>query len=221
MIIKMKKRLFIIVIGLFPLFSWGQKSVLKQTETSLLTKIDFKVELFTEIKEVTKNEIKQLPAIEEETGDILGRKFFDGVFSEVSEERAVDFVKKSKTTFKENGYLIFVFEGEGNKKNIAVIKGTDELDILRYRKTNGINYGLGNSDIINKISEWKAKYGLMVIGCGRDWLQVEFDKLPTDLETFANEVFAFCPDSVDQGAGTIEKLKETILEQKGVWLWWD
>lgn len=217
----MKNRVLILVMALFPLIGCGQKSVLKHTEIDLLTKFEFKADLFVEIKEVTKNDIKQLPAIEEETGDVLNDKFFDGIYSETDDERAFDFVKKTKTTFKENGYLIFVFEGEGNKKNIAVIKGTDELDILRYRRTNGKNYGFGNSYIVNKISEWKAKYGLMVIGCGRDWLQVEFDKLPADLDDFANEAFTFCPDSVDQGVGTIEKLKEAILELKGVWLWWD
>ena len=221
MTIKLKNKALILVVGLFPLFGWGQKSVLKQTEIDLLTKIDFKADLFVEIKEVTKKEIKQLPATEEETGDVLNGEFFEGVYSETTDERAIDFVRKSKAKYKENGYLIFVFEGEDNKKNVAVIKGTDELDILRYRKTNGINYGFENSNIVVKISEWKAKYGLIVIGCGRDWLQVEFEKLPTDLNNFANEVFAFCPDSVEQGVGTIEKLKEAITEQKGVWLWWD
>ncbi|WP_410795624.1 DUF4253 domain-containing protein [Parabacteroides sp. FAFU027] len=71
------------------------------------------------------------------------------------------------------------------------------------------------------MSEWKAKYGLIIIGCSGDWLQIEFDKLPTDLDAFAKEVYEFCPDSVDQGVGTIDKLKQTIKEMKGVWLWWD
>jgi hypothetical protein len=217
----MKLKLTIISIGLFSVLGCGQKNNLVQTEIDLLKKINFKTELISELKDLTNSEFKQLPAIDEETGDVLNDKFFDGVCSEITEEKAVDYVKKLKTKFRENGYLIFVFEGENNKKDIAVIKGTDDLDILRYRRTDGINYGLENKDVVSKVSEWKTKYGLIVIGCGRDWLQVEFDKLPTDMDSFAKEVYKFCPDSVDQGVGTIENLTAAIKEMNGIWLWWD
>ena len=208
-------------MGLFSLFGCGQKNSLAKTETELLNKLTFKTELLTELKSLTKNELKQLPEIDQETGEVLSDKFYNGIFSETTEEKAVEFVKKLKTKYRENGYLIFVFEGEDDKKNVAVIKGTDDLDILRYRRTDGINYDLENEDVVKKISEWKSKYGLIVIGCSRDWLQIEFDKLPTNIDAFAKEVYEFCPDSVDQGVGTIDKLKEAIKEMNGLWLWWD
>lgn len=170
---------------------------------------------------MSKNELKQLPAIDQETGDVLNDQAFNGVFTETPEVKAVDYVKQLKNKFSSNGYLIFVFGSEVVQKHIAVIKGTDELDILRYRRTDGINYDLENEAIVKKIAEWKSKYGLIVIGCGRDWLQVEFNKLPTDMQSFANEVYEFCPDSIDQGLGTIEDLQQAIIEMKGIWLWWD
>ena len=216
----MKPKFTIIALMLFSLFSCGQKSSLTQTETDLLKKITFKAELISEIKNLTNSELKQLPAIDKETGDVLNDKFFEGIYAETTEQK-VEYVKRLKSKFRENGYLIFLYEGEDSKKNVAVIKGTDDLDILRYRRTDGINYGLENKDIVKKISEWKSKYGLIVIGCSRDWLHVEFDKMPTDLDEFSKEVYKFCPDSVDQGAGTIDKLKQAIIEMKGIWLWWD
>jgi predicted small lipoprotein YifL len=218
---KMKQKLTIITMGLFSLFGCGQKSNLTQPETDLLTKVKFKTELISELKDLTNSELKQLPAIDDETGEVLNDKFFDGVCTETTEEKAVEYVKKLKPKFRENGYLIFVYEGEDHKKNVAVIKGTDDLDILRYRRTDGINHDLENEDVVKKISEWKTKYGLIVIGCSRDWLQVEFDKLPGNIDDFAKEVYEFCPDSVDQGVGTMDKLKLAITEMKGIWLWWD
>ncbi len=208
-------------MGLFSLFSCGQKSNLTSVETDLLKKVNFKAELISDIKELTKNDLRQLPAIDQETGEILNDKFFEGVYSETTDEKADDYVKRLKSKYRENGYLIFVFEGEDGKKNVAIIKGTDDLDILRYRRTDGINYDLKNDDIVKKVSEWKTKYGLIVIGCSRDWLHVEFDKLPADINVFAKEVYEFCPDSVDQGVGTLDKLKEAIKEMNGIWLWWD
>ncbi len=92
---------------------------------------------------------------------------------------------------------------------------------MRYRRTDGINHDLENKDVVNKISEWKSKYDPIVIGCSRDWLQIEFDKLPSDINTFANEVYEFCPDSVDLVVRTVDKLKQAIIEMKCVWLWWN
>ena len=148
-------------MGLISFFGCGQKNSLVQAETELLNKLTFKTELLTELKNMTKTELKQLPAIDQETGDVLSDKLYNGVFTETTEEKAIEFVKKLKPKFKESGYLIFVFEGEDDKKNIAVIKGQDELDILRYRRTDGINHDLENENVVKKISEWKSKYGLM------------------------------------------------------------
>ncbi len=208
-------------MSLFSLFGSSPKKSLTQAETELLNKLNFNTELLTELKSLTKNELKQLPAIDQETGDVLNDQVFNGVFTETPEVKAADYVKQLKNKFSNNGYLLFVFGSEVVQKHIAVIKGTDELDILRYRRTDGINYDLENEAIVKKIAEWKSKYGLIVIGCGRDWLQVEFNKLPTDMEIFTNEVYEFCPDSVDQGLGTIEDLQQAIIEMKGIWLWWD
>jgi hypothetical protein len=217
----MRLKFAIVITALISLPGCETKNSLTQPETDLVSRINFDVGLISEVKDLTKSDIKQLPAVDLETGDILNDKYFDGIFSETTEEKAVMFIKRLKSKFRENGYLIFLFEGDDNKKNVAVIKGTDDLDILRYRRTDGINHGLENEDIVKKISDWKSKYGIIVIGCSRDWLHVEFDNLPANLDEFANEVYGFCPDSVDQGVGTIDNLKLAIKEMNGLWLWWD
>lgn len=219
--IKMKQKLLLTAMGIFLLFGCSQKNNLTTHEMELIKKINFNSDLLIELKGLTKSDFKQLPAIEEETGDIYEDKFYEGVYSDTTEDQAVQYVKKLKNKFRENGYLIFVFENNDDKKGVAVIKGTDDLDIIRYRRTDGINYDLENTAVVAKISEWKTKYGLIIIGCSRDWVQIEFDKLPSNLDSFAKEVYAFCPDSVDQGVGSIENLKEAIKEMNGLWLWWD
>lgn len=217
----MKQKLVLATIAISLFFGCSQKNNLTSAETELIKKINFNTDLLVELKELTKSDFKQLPAIEGETGDVYNDKFYDGVYSETTEDQAVEYVKKLKNKFRENSYLIFEFETNDDKKAVAVIKGTDDLDILRYRRTDGINYNLDNTAVVEKISEWKAKYGLIVIGCSRDWVHIEFEKLPSDLDSFAKEVYAFCPDSVDQGVGTINNLKAAIKEMNGLWLWWD
>lgn len=206
-------------MGVLSLFGSGAKD-LSQKESELVNKLDFNIELMKELKKETKSELIQLPAIDQETADVLD-EYYNGIHSSISDEKANSIVKKLKEKFRTNGYLIFVFTGEEDSKSIGVIKGTNDLNILRYRQTNGINYDYENEDVVAKISEWNDRFGLTVIGCGRDWLELEFKKLPTDLDAFAEEVYEFCPDSVDQGVGEVRNLKELIKEMNGIWLWWD
>lgn len=217
----MTKEFIILTIGIMSLFGCGKKSILTPTETELLTKLNFDEDLLNGLKEMTHSELKQLPAIYPETGEVMKDKFYDGILSETTEEQALEYVMKLKSKFRTKGYLIFVFEDGENKNHVAIIKGNDDIDILRYSGTQGINHGLENKDIISKISDWKSKYGLKVIGCSSDWVHIQFDKLPTDMDAFANEVYEFCPDSVDQGVGSIDELKKAIVEMQGLWLWWD
>lgn len=206
-------------MGILSFFGFGANS-LSPKETELVHKLDFNIELMSEFKKETNSELIQLPAIDQETAEVL-EEFYNGIRSSISEEKANSIVKKLKPKFRTNGYLIFVFSGEEDSKSIGVIKGTNDLDILRYRRTDGINHDYENEDLVSKISEWNDKFGLIIIGCGRDWLELEFKKLPADLDAFSEEVYEFCPDSVDQGVGEVENLKLMIKEMNGVWLWWD
>lgn len=207
-------------MGILSFFGCVGAKDLSPKETELVNKLSFDTELMLELKNETKSELIQLPSIDQETADILD-ELYNGIHSVISEEKANSIVKKLKDKFRAKGYLIFVFTGEEHSKSIGVIKGTNDLDILRYRRTDGINHDYENKDIVAKISEWNNKFGLTVIGCGRDWLELEFKKLPTDLDAFSEEVYEFCPDSVDQGVGEVENLKELIKDMHGIWLWWD
>ncbi len=44
--------------------------------------------------------------------------------------------------------------------------------------------------------------------------------VPRDLAAFAEDLYKFCPDIVDQGAGSIEALQENVAGGR-VLLWWD
>ncbi|SHM82977.1 DUF4253 domain-containing protein [Polaribacter sp. KT 15] len=212
------KKVFIIM-GILSIFGCGAKN-LSPKETELVNKLGFEIELIKELKKETKNELIQLPGIDQETGDIL-EQFHNGINSITSEEKGNSIVRKLKEKFRKKGYLIFVYTGIDDLRSIGIIKGKNDLDILRYRRTDGINHDLENQDIVSKISEWNDKFGLNIIGCGRDWLELEFKKMPADLDEFSKEVYEFCPDSVDQGVGEIENLKLMIKQMNGLWLWWD
>ncbi|MGQ0423169.1 DUF4253 domain-containing protein, partial [Bacillus sp. HC-Mk] len=55
------------------------------------------------------------------------------------------------------------------------------------------------------------------------WVDAIFSALPTDeeMQSFAQEMYEFCPDIVEQGTESIEELVEEIKKTKKLFLWWD
>ena len=203
---------------------FGCRQNLTEQEKSLCKSLDIDENVAIEIKAVSKSVIEQLPQINE-YGEVLEEKF-EGIYSKVPTEnymvspKILDFVSKNKSKFQERNYNIFVFDsGEGNY--LAVIKGKSDTEVLKWRQTNGINYDIDNDSIISKLQEWKSKFDFILLGAGMDWLQIQFITQPLDFDKFAEEVYEFCPDIVDQGIGDLEKLAPEMKRMNGIFLWWD
>ncbi|MGB1031905.1 MAG: DUF4253 domain-containing protein [Flavobacteriales bacterium] len=193
---------------------------LTETETELLNALGFNHELVSQLKQFTNSGVMQLNAIDPETGDVLAEKH-NGVFLNVPDRTTQLIIKTMKKEFNSAGYLLYASETREGQECISIIHGEDDLEILKYCRVDGINHDVDHNDVISKIADWNARYGIDVIGCSRDWLEVIFERLPENIEEFADEVYQFCPDSVDQGVGDIETLQKMIKDTKNLWLWWD
>jgi Domain of unknown function (DUF4253) len=59
------------------------------------------------------------------------------------------------------------------------------------------------------------------VGAGQDWIEAEFASYPEDWLAFANDVYEFCPDVVDQGASDVATLAAEMRRSNTLYLWWD
>ncbi|MFR9167036.1 MAG: DUF4253 domain-containing protein [Dysgonomonas sp.] len=148
-----------------------------------------------EISKFTGTEIEPLPVMENYS-DSLDNKQFEGFCAEVKDIDSTaqigarhTFVKEKRAEYKKSGYLLFVFENDEGKVYIGAIKSDDELDIVRWRKTDGINHGLTNKDIVDKLKTWEEKSPFEVLEIGRDlvWIQFEKPVIEFDVKAFADE----------------------------------
>ena len=124
------------------------------------------------------------------------------------------------------GYLAFISERnfkQGSKSNIGIIKGNDQFELLKILQTNGDNSDINNDDVISKLKQWNTSYPFIIIGADFDWIEAKFTVLPSnqEIKSFAQEMYEFCPDVVEQGAGSNQELIEEIKETKKLFLWWD
>jgi len=201
---------------------------LDESETALAETLGFDKEILLEVKSYGHVPLSQLKTVFSEylpetkkIEQTVTRHI--GVTFSTEQERARKIILQLKDRLKEKGYRIFVSEMHfGNSPDqVAIIKSNDQFDILRVKQTDGINFGLDNNAVITQLKKWHELYPFEIIGADLDWVEAEFIQQPTDMLQFAKEVYKFCPDVVEQGTETVERLAREMKRSNTLYLWWD
>jgi Domain of unknown function (DUF4253) len=105
---------------------------------------------------------------------------------------------------KEFSYLfgegVLTGETKYDKESLIVFFQAESADALFWvRGTNGDNYDLDTAAILGRLKEWSRRCEFAIIGAGFDWVDLRFQSLPINVDQFAEEVYDFCPDTLDQG----------------------
>ena len=102
---------------------------------------------------------------------------------------------------------------------LVIARGADQFDILRTARTDAVNFGILTEAIIKQLESWDRAHGIDNVLANT--VVFKLRERPVDLDAFAKEVYAFCPDVVDQGTGTLAALAKEIGARGEVSLWWD
>lgn len=144
-----------------------------------------------------------------------------GICIKTMKEESEQFVLKLNDELRKINYQAFI--SNQDHKEIGIIKGTDQFDILKVQQTNGDNYDISNENVISKLKDWYRRYPFIIIGADYDWVEMSFHSMPKgkELKVLAKEIDKFCPDNMDLGTGTISDLIQEKKETGKVFLWWD
>ncbi|EMI27260.1 DUF4253 domain-containing protein [Rhodopirellula europaea] len=85
---------------------------------------------------------------------------------------------------------------------------------LKAEQTNGANYDVTNDDVIARLKEWDAKYGVQTSDIDPASVTVHFDSVPDDTTALAAEIYKFCPDTVSQGFGCYVEMIDAAEEME-------
>lgn len=199
-------------------------------EQQLLDSLQIDADIITEIRQYNSSPIEPFHYS-------LGKTYTDGkeiesnpirlkgiVFAE-EYNKSDNLVATLSKGFRSKGYSIFVVEQRfniGNKPdNIAVLKTTDKYEVLRQIQTDGINFDITNDSLLTIIKRFDNEYALDLVGASGDWCSFVINKEPTSWLSFAKDVYKVCPDVVDQGAGTVQKLADEMQRTRRLYFWWD
>jgi hypothetical protein len=175
--------------------------LLTKAENDLLRKLDFDPAIGDILRKQTSAPLSRWLIWEEEAEPQCGLSI--AVDNGDQAEKLMDVVQPQ---LKALGYKAFW----GHRKDERGIKETDEVvvlhttdpdEIVRLCHTGGENYGVSNRDILARLDAWRKLCEFDVVGAARDWVALQFSRLPERMAEFAVEVYKFCPDTVDQGTG--------------------
>ncbi len=147
-----------------------------------------------------------------------------GVTADVSRHATDDLLRQLRDAAPP-GYVIFVSGVESRWTDlidhVSIMRAESPFEVLAAMGTNGANYNLSTEQVIERLKAWDARYGLVFREIGTDTVAAEFKRRPPNMLEFAREVYAFCPDTVDQGVGSVAKLASQMERTNSVSLWWD
>lgn len=89
--------------------------------------------------------------------------------------------------------------------------------------TGPANHDLDGRDQSAVLRSWEERFGAVLVHLGFDTLRLHVADPPTDpaeIERLAREHYLFCPDNIDQGAGSLEAYLPAPAGDEW-WFWWD
>ena len=217
------------ILSLVLIVSCGNSIALTENELQIVKEIQFDEKITGDIKNSIGTGFEKSNfsiSMYDESGNFLEEKIFDkGITFEISQDDFDSLIQKYYFNYKDLGYLIFRsemnFNIEDKKDQLTVIKSTDDLDIIKLMQTDGINYDIDNQNVIEKLTAWKTNHPFYIVGAGLDWMEARFYKPLGNIDDFANDIYEFCPDIVDQGTSSVEALIKEMKRLNTLYLWWD
>ncbi|ONI78410.1 hypothetical protein BWI15_00590 [Kribbella sp. ALI-6-A] len=108
---------------------------------------------------------------------------------------------------------------------LLLAKAARSADLPAVVGWNGpLNHSNDVAPLLATVRSWEDRFGVRVVKLGFDTLELSVAAPPTTKEHalhVAAEHWAFCPDNVDQGAGTLAEYAASIRGVNNWSFWWD
>ena len=110
----------------------------------------------------------------------------------------------------------------GHLALVAVNRPADVVDAVGWM--GAANNDSEPLDLSTVLRSWELRFDAYLVGLGTDTMTVAVGRPPRDLAAataIAAEHYAFCPDNIDQGAGSIRDYAPLLVGEPTWSFWWD
>lgn len=105
--------------------------------------------------------------------------------------------------------------------SLALVPVERPADVLSAIGWTGAVNSFMPAELTPYLRSWEERFWTVPVALGFDTLHLAVRRAPADAEAAAAEVYAFCPDIVDQGIGSVEELATTMIPAPYWYFWWD
>lgn len=203
-------------------------SVLNQQERKFFLAQDLDSTLVEDLREYTDVEFQAFDAFlfeNEYLEEGYDAPILNGFVLTANEDEIYSWQEEFSDDFIKRGYMMIVLEedlgDDEDLSTLAILKTRNKFKVLSQMGTAGYNYDIDNDSLIGIIKTFDQKYDLELTGASFDWCHFNVKNKNCDWKQFADELYAVCPDIVDQGTGTVEALADELEELNDFYMWWD
>jgi Domain of unknown function (DUF4253) len=213
----------IIAIATFLFFFKSKRSnayppVLANTQSvETLDEVKFDSTITTILRKFTKAPFTPFKHKNEEDGKVVT---YDNILSFTDKTINTEgLVLALGEDFYKKGFLIYTTDDGA----VCVADNTNQYEALKIWGTNGYNYDISPDELIVRLQALDAKYNLnlLLISVGFDNCAFLIKNSNVDWDNLAEDVYTLCPDVVDQGTETMERLVDELKTSKQLYFWWD
>jgi hypothetical protein len=115
--------------------------------------------------------------------------------------------------------------GDGSTTLLGLVAARRSADALAVMGWQGaLNHNQWTAPLASVVRSWEERFGVRLVRVGFNTLEFSVSAPPQAMEHalhVAAEHWAFCPDTITQGAGTLEAYAEEITGRNAWSFWWD
>jgi hypothetical protein len=107
---------------------------------------------------------------------------------------------------------------------ILLVPAAEGYDVPAYLKWGGWNACPPPEYHVAVLRSWHERFGAELVGLGFDVMDLMVGRPPGSREAalaLAREEYLYCPDSIDQGAGSVAARAAHLMNSRWWQLWWD
>ena len=108
--------------------------------------------------------------------------------------------------------------------HILLVPATHCWEIPAYLRWGGWNANPAPEYHVAALRSWGDRFDAELVAINRDTMNVRVNRRPSTREEaliLAREQYAYCPDLIDQGVGSVSALAAMLLADDWWYFWWD
>ncbi len=147
-------------------------------------------------------------------------------FEGVGELEAMDFVAAyfdSAHQYDQYIYLnnLHVDDQYRPQYDVVTFDKADQFELLKHIGTKSEKHKLTNQGVTNWFKSRQQEFDFQIIVCDPDRVEAIILQEPPSYELLADQIYAFCPDVIDQGHADKAELISFLKREGRMWFWWD